>query len=304
MPMRFRDPFVALLAVMALVVGATAPAMAQDAAADSVPFIDAEGNQLGTVTIREFSDPFTDFDPGRPPGEDQRYAMLTVTFEAADDRAFNADPYQVQLRDAAGNIYTQTTLPRTADAVMPDLAAQALAPFDRISGVIGFVLPAGATVSDVLYRGDGSRLLSISQPAPVAAVAVGEARPFSDAAGTPLGTITVREAMDPYVGHEPTQPPAEGQRYVLLDIAFEALEDQAMATNPNAVNLLAADGSLIRPGFVPRPQGEKLQNLEGQPLSPADRVSGAVGFVVPADMVIDGVVYVPDSWRILQLVDL
>jgi hypothetical protein len=187
---------------------------------------------------------------------------------------------------------------------MPDLAAQALAPFDRISGVIGFVLPTSATVSDILYRGDGSRLLSISQPAPPASVAVGEARPFTDAAGTPLGTITVRDAMDPYVDHEPTQPPAEGQRYVLLDIAFEALEDQAMTANPSAIQLLSADGTLIRPGFVPRPEGEMLQNLEAQPLSPADRVSGAVGFLVPADVVLDSIVYAPDSWRVVPLVDL
>lgn len=302
--MRFRDSLVALVVVMVLAVGATAPALAQDADADSVPFIDVEGNQLGTVTIRDFSDPFTEYDPGRPPSEGQRYAMLTVTFEAAEDRPFDADPRQVQLRDTAGNIYAQTTLPRTADAVMPDLAAQALAPFDRISGVIGYVLPADATISDILYRGDGSRLLSISQPAPAASVAVGEARSFTDAVGTALGTITVRDAMDPYVDHEPTQPPAEGQRYVLLDIAFEALEDQAMSANPNAVQLLSADGTIIRPGFVPRPQGEKLQNLEAQPLSPADRVSGTIGFVIPADVVLDSVVYTPDSWRIVPLVDL
>jgi hypothetical protein len=299
--MRTRVPLL-VLCVTAALVGVTSAAVAQEA--EPVPFVDAEGNQLGTVTIRGLEDPFTDFDPARPPAEGQRYALLTVTFQAAEDQAFSADPRQVQLRDTAGNIYTQTTLPRTADAVMPDLASQALAPDDRISGVIGYVLPADATVGTIVYRGDGSRLLPISEPAPSGAVAVGEPRALTDPAGTQLGTITVRDAMDPYVGHEPTRPPAEGQRYVLLDVAFEALEDQAMVANPDALHLLAADGSLIRPAAVPRPEGEVLQGLERQPLSPSDRVSGAVGFVIPSGLVIDGIVYWPDSWRIIPLVDL
>jgi hypothetical protein len=300
--MRTRIQTLALGVATTLLLGTITAVTAQDA--EPVPFIDAEGNQLGSVTIRDFEDPFTAFDPARPPAEGQRYALLTVTFEAVEDRTFAADPWQVQLRDADGNIYTQTTLPRTADAVMPDLAAQTLAPFDRISGVIGYVLPADATVGTILYRGDGSRLLALDEPAPSGAVAVGEPRPLTDPAGTELGTVTVRAAFDPYLGHEPTRPPAEGQRYVLLDVAFEALEDQAMGVNPNALHLLSADGLLIRPAGVPRPAGELLQGLEGQPLSPSDRISGAVGFVVPAELVVDGVVYWPDSWRIIPLVDL
>jgi hypothetical protein len=286
----------------ALLVGSTSAVMAQDA--EPVPFIDAEGSQLGSVNIRSFEDPFTAFDPARPPAEGERYALLTVTFEAVEDRTFAADPWQVQLRDTDGNIYSQTTLPRTADAIMPDLAAQTLAPLDRISGVIGYVLPADATVGTILYRGDGSRLLVLDEPAPSGAVAVGEPRALTDPTGIQLGTITVRDAMDPYLEHEPTRPPAEGQRYVLLDVAFEALEDQAMAANPNALHLLSDDGSLIRPASVPRPAGELLQNLEGQSLSPSDRISGAVGFIIPSDLVVDGVVYWPDNWRIIPLIDL
>ena len=193
--MRTRIQMLALAVAMAMLVSATAVAMAQDA--ESVPFIDAEGNQLGSVTIRSFEDPFTAFDPARPPAEGQRYALLTVKFEAVEDRTFAADPWQVQLRDTDGNIYQQTTLPRTADAIMPDLAAQTLAPLDRISGVIGYVLPADATVGTIIYRGDGNRLLVLDEPAPSGAVAVGEPRALTDPTGIPLGNVTLREAADP-----------------------------------------------------------------------------------------------------------
>ena len=71
--MRTRGPLLTLIVILAGLVGATSTAIAQEA--EPVPFIDAEGNQLGTVTIRGFEDPFTEFDPARPPAEGQRYTV-------------------------------------------------------------------------------------------------------------------------------------------------------------------------------------------------------------------------------------
>ena len=75
------------------------PAAGQDEAAP-VPYLDAEGTSWAPILIRDFADPFTEFDPAGPPAEGQRYAVLTITFEAAEDQAFPTDPYQVQLLDS------------------------------------------------------------------------------------------------------------------------------------------------------------------------------------------------------------
>ena len=45
---------------------------------------------------------------------------------------------------------------------MPDLQSQNLAPFDRVSGVIPYVLPADASIVRIVYRGDGSRFMTLS----------------------------------------------------------------------------------------------------------------------------------------------
>ena len=63
---------VALLGALLLLVAAVGPAAGQDEAAP-VPYLDAQGNQLGTILIREFADPFTEFEPTAPPAEGQRY---------------------------------------------------------------------------------------------------------------------------------------------------------------------------------------------------------------------------------------
>jgi hypothetical protein len=294
---------VALLGAALLLVAATGPAAGQDEAAP-VPYLDAQGNQLGTILIREFADPFTEFDPASPPAEGQRYAMLTVTFEAAEDQSFPTDPYQVQLLDSNGYLHYLTWVPRPADATVPDLQSQNLAPFDRVSGVIPYVLPADASIVRIVYRGDGSRLMTLSDLGDAGAVAVGEPRTINDAAGTPLGSVTVREVMDPFADFDPNAPPAEGQRYVGLDLAFEAAADQALWAYPGSVSVIGTDGVMYVPTWVPRPQPYLLQDVESTPLSPSDRVSGFVGYLLPDGVSVDAVVYNSDYDRYLPVADL
>jgi antitoxin component HigA of HigAB toxin-antitoxin module len=300
--MQVRRPTAALGALL-LSLAVVAPAAGQEEAAP-VPYLDDQGNQLGTILIRDFADPFTEFDPAAPPAEGQRYAILTTTFEAAEDQAFPTDPYQVQLLDSNGYLHFPAGVRRPPDAVVPDLQSQNLAPFDRVSGVIPYVLPADASIVRILYRGDGRRLMTLSELGDSGAVAVKEPRSISDAAGTTFGSLTLREVMDPFVDFDPNGPPPEGLRYVVLDVAFDAAEDQALYANPAAVAVVGSDSLVYYPTWVPRPQPFLLQNLESTPLSPSDRVSGIVGYAIPQDVQVDSVVYNSESNRFLTIADL
>ncbi len=290
----------AMSGVLTLILAMAAPAAAQS---EPVAYLDPEGTELGTIMIREVADPFTGFEPTRPPAEGQRYALLTVTFEAAEDQTFPTDPRLIQLQDARGYLHFPTSVPRPADATVPELQSQVLAPFDRVSGVVGYVLPADADIVRILYRGDGSRLIPIAAPGASGAVAVTEAQTLTDAEGTPLGSITVRAIADPYTEFEPSRPPAEGQRYVLLTMAFEAAEDQALYADPRVVYVVDSNGAVYRSGQVPRPAGELLQNLDVQPLSPTDRISGVIGYQVPAGAVLDTIVYESEANRFVPIAD-
>jgi len=294
---------VALLGALLLLVAAVGPAAGQDEGAP-VPYLDAQGNQLGTILIREFADPFTEFEPTAPPAEGQRYVMLTTTFEAAEDQAFPTDPYQVQLLDSNGYLYYPGRVIRPAEATVPDLQSQNLAPFDRVSGVIGYVLPADASIVRILYRGDGSRFMTLADLGDAGSVALGEPRPITSAEGVTLGSVAVREVMDPFTEFDPASPPAEGQHYVGLDLAFTAAADQALGAYPGSVMVVGTDGVMYWPTWVPRPEPFLLQNVENTPLSPEDRVSGFVGYVLPEGVSVDTVVYNSDRDRFLALADL
>ena len=67
---------------------------------------------------------------------------------------------------------------------------------------------------------------------------------------------------------------------------------------------MGTDGVMYWPTWVPRPQPYLLQDVEYTPLSPEDRVSGFVGYVLPEGVVVDAVVYNSDCDRFLAIADL
>lgn len=307
-----RTRAIAILGTAVLVLGLVGtPAVAQSPSATAapavagtgvaVPFTDSAGVTHGTVMVKAITDPFTDIDPASPPPEGQHFVLLTVVFEAAEDQSLTADPYQVVLQDSDGYLRWGTWVPRVQPVTVPDLQNQALAPGDRISGVIGYLVPDRATTAAILYSPEWNRWIPLMRGAATPGPAVGDAVPATDAAGVVHGTATIRELSDPYTGHDPNQPPAEGMRYVLLTVAFEAAEDQTLNVDPYGIVLQDANGMLYNTAWVPRPPEDTMPDLQAQLLSPGDRVSGRVGFSVPVGAELVAVQWAPESNRFVPL---
>ena len=128
------------------------PVVAQ-AETEAVPYTDDLGTQIGSILIRELIDPFTAHDPAAHPADGQRYALVNLVFEAAEDQPFPTDPNQVQLLDTNGYLYVPDRVPRPPDSGLIDLQSQTLSPLDRVSGVVPSVLPTGASIARIIYRG-------------------------------------------------------------------------------------------------------------------------------------------------------
>lgn len=297
----------AILGSVTLVLGLVAgPVAAQDTSPApgepiAVPYTDSAGVTRGSVMIRSVADPYTDLDPGSPPPEGQHFVLLTVVFEAAADQSLAADPYQVVLQDSDGYLRWSTGVPRVQPVTVPDLQAQTLAPGDRISGVIGYLVPDRATTAAILYNPEWNRWMPLRQGAAVPPPVVGDPVTVTDAGGVPHGTATIRDLADPYTGHDPAQPPADGMRYVLLTAAFEAAEDQTLNVDPYAVALQDANGMLYNASRVPRPPEDIVPDLQSQLLAPGDRISGRIGFSVPAGAELVAVQWAPESNRFIPL---
>ena len=141
-----------LLLAGCTVLGYGLPTLAQDPTSDiALEYSSLDGMQSGTITIRDIADDFTGFTPDGPPGPDRRFLALTVRFEAAEDKPFDAEPSRVRIQDSAGFIYGPVDISRPPDALPLVVEDQLLQPGDRVSGLIGFELPKDAVIDEIQY---------------------------------------------------------------------------------------------------------------------------------------------------------
>jgi hypothetical protein len=269
---------------------------------EEVTFVDPDGIIRGTVAVREVADPFTGYDPGYPPEEGMRDVLLTVTFQAALDQQFDAQPSVVKLQASDGTLYTPVYIPRPADSMIPDLQAQLMAPDNRVSGIIAYTVPKDATIERVVYQPAYDRLLSLLELAPEAAPAPGGTVSYTDATGASASISTA--VADPYTEFDPTYPPEPGTRFVMLQPVFENVGELPYWEDPYDLAVRDSSGFLYTPSTIYRAPGFAVPMLESQTTSPGDRVSGLVGFIVPAEAQLTEVLYYPESSRIVTLADL
>src|SRR5687767_11261504 len=90
--------FACALLISGIPVGTISRAAAQEDGV-AVPVTDEEGAAVGSITVSEVIDPFTDFDPAYPPEEGGRYVAVNVAFDADAGNRFDISPYTIVLQD-------------------------------------------------------------------------------------------------------------------------------------------------------------------------------------------------------------
>ncbi len=85
---------------------------------------------------------------------------------------------------------------------------------------------------------------------------------------------------------------------MLPTIAFEAAEDRALWADPRASVLVGTTAFLSGLANVPWPPQPEKPSLESQTLSPGDRISGVLGYVVPWAAQISALPYWPQRDRV------
>jgi len=283
--------------------GSASHVAAQDEGA-AVPVTDVEGADVGSITVTEVIDPFTDFDPAYPPEEGGRYVAVNVAFDADAGNRFEISPYTIVLQDDAGFLWNQASMPLTDDALVPELSSQTLGPGSRVTGVVGFVVPEGREPARVLYQPESSRVIPLLNLTGEEPPALGESVSIVDSEGG-SGSVTVSEVVDPFEDVDPSQTPPEGGRFVMVTLVYENTSDGRFLVEPYGLLLRDENGDLWSATSVTRlEETELVPDITSAQLAPGDRLSGAVVFVVPADTGLAGIYTSPVGGQLLQLADL
>jgi hypothetical protein len=231
-----------------------------------------------------------------------RYVVLAIAVEAADDGELELSRYDVLLQDAQGRLWSPESVPRPTDAKPPELESQTLSPGDRVSGIIGYSLPADAPIARVLFQPTSDQLITLADVVPGPGPAAGTAVDVTLADGA-SARVTASVA-DPYTGFEPDRPPAPDQRYVVVTLRMENTGDRRYGEDYYDVTLVDVAGHVHGYAPVPRPDDDPVPDLGSVTLAPGDRISGAIGFVVPSGARLARVLYAPESARLVTLAEL
>jgi len=270
-------------------------AAAQGGIGTAVPYVDSEGINHGTVTIKQIDDPFTGFDPSQPPEAGNRFVEVIAVFESADDQSFDAEPYYVVARSTDGHLYSPAYVARPPDATYPVLQGQTMGPGNKISGALDFVLPSDAKIADLWFVPESDRYIQLAAIDESAWPAVGSPFPFVDDDGT-SANVTVTQ-VDPATVTDPDQPAPDGSRYAAINAVFENKGDRPYNASPSYLYLLDTTGAVYYPAYLPLPRESTVALLDGQTLNVGDRISGLIGYTIPTAAEVAAIVYAPRGDR-------
>jgi hypothetical protein len=270
----------------------------------AVTYADADGVEQGAVTVAKIDDPFTGYPTDKAPAAGRRYVVAYVAFEATGKKAFQIDPGHVLLRDTNGMLWARASVPRGDNPDIPDAESAKLAPGNKISGAIGFIIPDKAVAAQVYYQPQSGRLVLLADLGAKAG-ASGLNTPVKDidADGVEHGAVTVTEVDDPFTGYPKDKAPAAGRRYVVVFVAFEATGTKAFQADPGHIVLRDANGFMWAKTSVPRGDNPDIPDAQSTKLAPGNKLSGAIGFIVPEQTPLAQIFYQPENSQLVLLAD-
>jgi Domain of unknown function (DUF4352) len=164
---------------------------------ESVATVDSEGGS-GSVTVTEVVDPFEDVDPSQAAPEDGRFVMVTLAYENTSDGRFFVEPYGLLLRDTNGNLWSATSVTRLEESeLVPDITNAQLAPGDRLSGAVVFVVPEGAGLAGIYTSPVSGQLLQLADlESGSDAEAGAEDSTDDESASTPVASLAAGACAD------------------------------------------------------------------------------------------------------------
>ncbi len=246
---------------------------------EAVPIYSVDGNQIGTITINEIIEPFEDYDQSYSPQRGYHWVALDVTIANTSQRAFEADPYDLQVVDTEGYISTQSSMYLGESSTVTLFEyTDALAPGTDVSGLVTFEVYSGSAISRVLYT-----------PAYEVLATVADLRTEQVAAGTPvsiIGTsgsevarVTVNGVGDPFDAYDEYSAPTRGSRYVAFDVTVVNTGSRTLSTSPNDFSATDDLGFLLeRPYVTSTDPG--MVNFDYIDLAPGEEQRGAIYFQV------------------------
>ena len=261
------------------------------------------GATVGSITVTDVVDPFTDFDPNYAPEEGSRYVAVTVAFDADAGQRFDIQPSSIVLQDDQGFIVNQAYISLPSDALSRSSPRRRSRPVVASLASSSFPSPR-RDPARVFLQPQGNQLVLLADLSNAPNPAIGEAVAIHDAEGG-SGTVTVHGRHRSLRGPGSRSGTARGlpvrrrhprfREHRRWPLCHRALRHHVARRYWGLLELdlrLSAGRSDRRSGHYERQ------------LAAGDRLSGEIFFAVPVGVDLAGLYASPTYGQYIEIADL
>ncbi len=169
-----------VLLLVALLAGTTATAVAQDATPKAgtndtnalgdpvigatVPYVGPSGNELGTITIEDLTDPFEDYDESFAPDRGNRFVSVHITIDNTGTKALEYNSFDFLAQDDQGFLFGDSFIARdqATEQKDPALDSGEIDAGDSVTGFLAFQVPNDANLVRLFFAPENGRLITLA----------------------------------------------------------------------------------------------------------------------------------------------
>jgi len=127
-----------------------------------VTILGEEGGEVGSVTVSDVTDPYTEVDPSYAAPRGYHYVAATITFDNTSSRPVSIDPSAFVLIDDQGFASGPAGAYRGDSPEVPDLAYADLAPGDTVTGIVTYQVFNEADPARIVYSSGGTQFVTLA----------------------------------------------------------------------------------------------------------------------------------------------
>ena len=270
---------------------------------DPISIPDIDGNEIGTVTLTDMEDDFTDFSEKAQP--DLQYISFGLAIENTGDDPIPVEPGNIAVIDDAGLIYSDIDVTRDDDA--DEIVSTEVEPGDTLEGYVEIGFPADRDLAQFVWVvGQGQLVTILNEADPVE---VGDTVTLYNQDYDEEAEITTEDVVFDFDDFDSDLEIQDGYQILGYAVTIENVGEEDLTIDPATFFISATDGVFWTPdSSIVRSDDAideipDLAEIGADPIAPGDSITGYLNFSIFDTQTADNIFYLPDGFRLVRTWD-
>jgi hypothetical protein len=284
-------------------IAAAQPTAPGPAVGEPATIYSLDGTATGTITVNSITDPFEGYEAGNDPPSGYHYVLLDVTIANSTDQPLTVNPNVVRVVDANGIIATSANVGSSSASGSNFLAyADVVDPGSELTGAIAYPVLDGSAVQRVVYAtGTDTRATVVDLRESF--VETGSTATVVDADGSEIAWVFVSTVVDPFDEYDASSPPADGSRYVMIDVSIVNAGQQDIPVSPGDF-VAVDDRGLVAPQAPVTSTNPDHVDFVAFDVSPGNGADGVIYYQLAAGATLQQITFGDGATREIVIADL